>query len=130
MGMAETTAAPAPPDPFVEISLSTWNGLNDAVRECDWIADGGDPTATSAERNTANVKQAEYDREQTRVMQRLTAYLAKQLSVHPPSSADLAQSKQMATQLAQMRDVNVKVSAVISAATALLNAYGNAAGKD
>jgi hypothetical protein len=120
---AAAATPPPPPDPFVVLSLEAWEGLNEAVRECDWIADGGDPTATEADRNEANLKQAEYDRAQIRVMQRLTSYLAKKLSVVPPSATDVAQAKALVASLAAMRDQNVKVSAVVAATTQLLAIY-------
>jgi hypothetical protein len=105
------------------MSLTAWEGLNAAVRELAWIADGGDPAASFADRDMAVLRRTEYDRERTRIMQRLMAYLGKQLSVSPPSDADLERAKHIATRLAQMRDLNVTVTAVIGAATELLNLY-------
>ena len=112
-----------PADPFVELSTATWMGLNDAVRESGWIADGGDPSAPQSDRDMANLKQGEYDREQVRVMQRLLAYLAKRLSIHPPSDQDVAKAKELAGTLANMRDVNVRVTAILNAASELLEIY-------
>ena len=110
-------------DPFVELSTATWMGLNDAVRESGWIADGGDPSAPQSDRDMANLKQTEYDREQVRVMQRLLAYLAKRLTIQPPSDQDVAKAKDVAATLANMRDVNVKVAAILNAANGLLEIY-------
>lgn len=114
-------------DPFVDLSLATWEGLNSSVRELTWIRDGGDPTATFAERDEANLKAVEYDRDRIRVMQQLVAYLAKKLSVTPPTPADLARSRALSAQLAQMVDVNVKVTVVVKATTELLDIYGKSA---
>ena len=110
-------------DPFVVVSVQTGTGLSDAIREAGWIADGGDRTASQADQDLANLKRDEYGRERIRVQQRLLAFLAKQLSIHPPTAADLQQSKAMAEQLASMVDVNVKVAAIVNAATELLNIY-------
>ena len=120
---SDVTAA-ASPDPFVQLSLTTWEGLNAAVREASWIADGGDPTVSFADRDMAALKRAEYDRERIRIMQRLMAYLAKQLSVSPPSATDLDRAKVIATRLAEMREVNVTFVAIMTAATELLALYG------
>ena len=88
------------PDPFVDLSLQTSAGLSNAIRELGWIADGGDPSASLDDRDLARLQKIEYERERIRVAQRLTAYLAKQLSVNPPSAQDLQQAKDIAAHLA------------------------------
>jgi len=112
-------------DPFVQLSLDTWRGLNDAVRELDWIADGGDSSATFDDRDEAALARIKYERESVRVMQRLTAFLAKQLTVKTPTSADLVKAKEIATELGKFIDRNVQAKTVIKAATNLLKIYGN-----
>lgn len=113
-------------DSFVDLSKDTWSGLNTAYRELGWIADGGDPSATSAERDMANLKRTEYGRERVRVMERMMDYLDKKLSIHPPSASDVENARNIAAHLAQMADVNVKASAIVQAATKLLDIYNRA----
>lgn len=120
------TATTPQQDSFVSVSLSAWLGLTDAVRELGWIADGGDPSASFADRDLANLKRLEYKDKIDIIESRLTAYMAKKLTVDPPSSAQADQASRIASDLAQWRTVNVTTNAIIAAATDLLNLYNNA----
>lgn len=112
-----------PTDPFLDLCNATWAGLRDAARECGWIADGGDATATESDRDLASAKGDEYRQEAADVAERNLAYVAKKLSISPPSAVDVAAAQALAANLAAMISVNVKVSAVISAASGLLDLY-------
>lgn len=114
------------PDPFVELSKETSKGLDHAIRELGWIADGGDPSSTEEDEDLANVKRVEYDRDRGRVHRRLLAYLSKELSLQTPSDDDIETAKSLAARLAKMRDMNVRATTVVKAATDLLNIYNRA----
>ena len=119
---AASTLAPAA-DAFIEVSVATIEGLGHAIRECNWIAQGGDPTSTQSDRDLANLRRAEYENDRVRANQRVLAYLGGKLSIFPPTSGDVTEARQLAGRLAQMVGVNVQVGAVIQTATNLLNLY-------
>ncbi|WP_413936388.1 hypothetical protein [Nitrospira sp. BLG_1] len=123
--MADDSTAPKP-DPFVELSVEAASGLSNAIRELNWIADGGDPSAKPEDEDLANVKRVEYDRERNRINGRLLAFLRKELSVQPPSDDDIEAAKSITARLAKMRDVNVRATTVVKAATDLLDIYNRA----
>lgn len=112
-----------PADSFVILSTNAYDGLTESIRELGWIADGGDKSASSDEMNEASEKKIQYERDRDRVAKRLIAYLAKKLSINPPTDDEVNQSAKIAAQLAQFHAVNVKAKAVIEATTKLLEIY-------
>jgi hypothetical protein len=109
-------------DPFIDMCGYTRSGLQSAVLECGWIAEGGG-TASIADRAMAAVRKTEYQRAKTRVGDHLLAYLADDLNVTPPTKTDLDRAERLATRLAEMESTNVKVTTIVGAATDLLNLF-------
>jgi hypothetical protein len=113
-------------DTFEAVCLSVWEGLNNAVRELGWIADGiGDASTTFSDRSLANVKRLELQEQINDVQRKYTAYKAKKLSIKPPSMKQMTEAARISAELASWSKVNVTVTAVLTAATDLLNIYND-----
>lgn len=112
-----------PEDPFVLISALTYRSLKASCRELGWIADGG-VASDFSDRDLASQTRLEYKEKIKEVSERLTAYLAKDLVVRPPSVTDLTQAAKIAADTAKWTEANITVATVITAATNILTIYG------
>jgi hypothetical protein len=104
---------------YLELAGTTISGLSDALA----LLRARDVLATGDERRLITVELADIKAERAKVRAEMLAFLANEITVRPPTDAEVAQAKALATDLENLAAESTRAEAVVDLATRLFELW-------